>query len=124
MKSPSIPVAADAAAPLPIASGSVAKAAAIAKAAQLLLLHLERGQRVDATILPTAMESAFGASDADGGWDWKKTAYDACEATTVLFVRKFGPAMRARGQVKATSVSGLFTLDRAHDVARYFRSWG
>jgi hypothetical protein len=33
------------------------------------------------------MESAFGASDADGGWDWK-TAYDACEAATVLFVRK------------------------------------
>ena len=95
MTSPSIPVAADATAPLPIASGSMAKAAAIASAARLLLLHLERGQRIDATVLRTAMESAFGASDADGGWDWK-TAYDACEAATVLFVRKFGPAMRAR----------------------------
>jgi predicted RNA methylase len=94
MTSTSISVAADAAAVLPIASGSVAKAAAIAKAAQLLLLHLERGQRIDTTILRAAMESAFGASDADGGWDWK-TAYDACEAATVLFVRKFGPAMRA-----------------------------
>ena len=39
--------------------------------------------------------SDFGASDADGGWNWK-TAYDACEAATVLFLRKFGPAMRAR----------------------------
>ena len=95
MTSTSIPVAADAAAPLPIASSSVAKTTAIAKAAQLLLLHLERGQRIDAPMLRTAMESAFGASDADGGWDWK-TAYDACEAATVLFVRKFGPAMRAR----------------------------
>ncbi len=106
MKSPSIPVAADAAALLPVASGSVAKAAAIAKAAQLLLLHLERGQRVDATMLRTAMENAFGASDADGGWDWK-TAYDACEAATVLFVRKFGPAMRARAASPAAMLPML-----------------
>jgi trans-2-enoyl-CoA reductase len=55
----------------------VAKAAAIAKAAQLLLLRLERGQRIDATVLRATMESAFGASDVEGGWDWK-TAYDAC----------------------------------------------
>jgi predicted RNA methylase len=106
MKSPSIPVAADAAAPLPIASSSVAKATAIAKAAQLLLLYLERGQRIDAPMLRTAMESAFGASDADGGWDWK-TAYDACEAATVLFVRKFGPAMRARAASPAAMLPML-----------------
>ena len=41
------------------------------------------------------MDSAFGGSDSEGAWDWK-TAYDACEAATVLFLRKFGPAMRAR----------------------------
>jgi len=106
MTSTSIPVAADAAAPLPIASSSVAKATAIAKAAQLLLLHLERGQRIDAPMLRTAMESAFGASDADGGWDWK-TAYEACEAATVLFVRKFGPAMRARAASPAAMLPML-----------------
>jgi predicted RNA methylase len=106
MTSTSIPVAADAAAALPIASGSVAKAAAIAKAAQLLLLHLERGQRIEAPVLRTAMENAFGASDADGGWDWK-TAYDACEAATVLFVRKFGPAMRARAASPAAMLPML-----------------
>jgi hypothetical protein len=106
MTSNSISVAADAAAALPIASGSVAKAAAIAKAAQLLLLHLERGQRIDATILRTAMESAFGASDADGGWGWK-TAYDACEAATVLLLRKFGPAMRARAASPAAMLQML-----------------
>jgi predicted RNA methylase len=106
MKSPSIPVAADAAAPLPIASGPVTKAAAIARAAQLLLLHLERGQRIDATILRATMESAFGPSDAAGGWDWK-TAYDACEAATVLFVRKFGPAMRARAASPAAMLPML-----------------
>jgi predicted RNA methylase len=38
------------------------------------------------------MEHAFGGSDASGAWDWK-TAYDACEAATVLFLRKFGKAL-------------------------------
>jgi hypothetical protein len=88
-------LAAVAAAPLPVTSTSLNKAGAIAGTAQHLLLHLERGQRVDAPMLRTAMENAFGASDSDGGWDWK-TAYNACEAATVLFLRKFGPAMRAR----------------------------
>ncbi len=64
-------------------------------AARLLLPHLERGQPNRRSALRAAMERAFGGSDADGAWDWK-TAYDACEAATVLFLRKFGPAMRAR----------------------------
>ncbi|BGE86315.1 strawberry notch family protein [Methylosinus sp. 3S-1] len=38
------------------------------------------------------MESAFGASDASGAWDWKM-GYDACEAATVLFLRKYGKAL-------------------------------
>jgi predicted RNA methylase len=88
-------VAAFAAAPLLVALNAPTKANAIAEAAQRLLPHLERGQRIDASILRTAMGCAFSASDADGAWDWK-TAYDTCEAATVLFVRKFGPAMRAR----------------------------
>ncbi len=66
--------------------------AAIAQAARLLLPDLERGRRIDAGILRAAMESAFRASDAAGAWDWK-TAYDACEAATVLFLRKYGNAL-------------------------------
>ena len=42
--------------------------------------------------LRAAMEAAFGASDAAGAWDWK-LAYDACEAATVLFLRKYGKAL-------------------------------
>ena len=38
------------------------------------------------------MEHAVGASDSEGAWDWK-SAYDACEAAAVLFLRKFGGAM-------------------------------
>ncbi len=66
--------------------------AAIAQAARLILPDLEHGRRINAGILRAAMESAFGASDAAGTWDWK-TAYDACEAATVLFLRKYGKAL-------------------------------
>ena len=73
----------------------VAASRALFHAARIILPDLERGQRVDAPTLRAAMESAFGGFDADGAWDWK-TAYDVCEAATVLFLRKFGPAMRVR----------------------------
>jgi len=97
------------AAPLPVTPTSLNKTGAIASAAQHLLLHLERGQCVDAPMLRRAMENAFGASDADGGWDWK-TAYDACEAATVLFLRKFGPAMRARADSPAAMLPMLVKI--------------
>ncbi len=71
------------------------RSAAICQAAHLLLPHLEYGRRIDAGLLRTAMDTAFGGTDASGAWDWK-TAYDACEAATVLFLRKFGPAIRTR----------------------------
>lgn len=50
---------------------SLAVAPAILAAANLLLPHLERGQRVDAAVLRSAMETTFGRSDATGAWDWK-----------------------------------------------------
>ncbi len=64
----------------------------IAEAARHLLPDLERGRRIDADTLRAAMEAAFGASDASGAWDWK-SAYDACEAATILFLRKYGRAL-------------------------------
>ena len=48
---------------------------------------------VDAAILRNAMEEAFGGSDAEGLWTWK-LAYEATEAAQVLFLRKYGRAMR------------------------------
>jgi predicted RNA methylase len=100
---PSVPAAVTAAAPVPAAADP---APAVVAAAHLLLPHLERGRRIDAPILRAAMETAFGASDADGAWDWK-SAYDACEAATVLFVRKFGPAMREKAASPAAVLSML-----------------
>ncbi|HVA39053.1 MAG TPA: hypothetical protein VNF49_00190, partial [Candidatus Binataceae bacterium] len=80
-------------APARSAAPSLAAAsAAIVQAARLLLPDLEHGRRIDAGILRAAMEAAFGATDAAGAWDWK-TAYDACEAATVLFLRKYGKVL-------------------------------
>ncbi|RXH24064.1 methylase [Bradyrhizobium nanningense] len=83
-----------AAAPLSLRAAATFTSAAV-RAARQLLIELERGRRIDAAVLRSAMEAAFGASDAAGAWNWK-TAYDVCEAATVLFLRKFGPAIRAR----------------------------
>ena len=73
---------------------------------RLLLPYLARGQRIDAVALRAAMERAFGGSDAAGAWDWK-TAYDACEGATVLFLRKFGPAIRAQAASPASVLQML-----------------
>jgi hypothetical protein len=68
---------------------------ALIMAAQTLVAHLAKGRVIDAPTLRAAMESAFGASDAQGAWCWKD-AYDAVEAAQVLFLRRYGPAMFVR----------------------------
>ncbi len=90
-------------APSLIASSS---AAAIFRAAKRLLPNLEQGRRIDSPTLRAAMEHGFGSSDTEGAWDWK-SAYDACEVATVLFLRKFGPAMRGRAAAPATMLAML-----------------
>ena len=80
--------------------------AATAKAARLLLLYLERGSPVDAATLRAAMETAFGASDASGAWNWK-TGYDACEAATILFLRKYAKALNRKARSPAQRLALL-----------------
>ncbi|WP_118138111.1 strawberry notch family protein [Oceanicella sp. SM1341] len=92
-------------APLPLASDT-RPASVILAAAEQLLLHLEKGGPIDAATLRAAMESAFGASDATGAWDWK-TAYDACEAATVLFLRKYGKALFRKAGSPAPRLSAV-----------------
>ena len=86
------PEAARAASAFPCAPS---KAEAIHAASRQILALLEAGRRVDSHWLRAAVEAAFGGSDADGVWDWK-SAYEACEAAIVLFLRKIAPALRAR----------------------------
>lgn len=108
MSNPSVSAAAIAAAPIRAAADP---AVSIVEAARLLLPHLESGGRIDAPMLRAAMESAFGASDADGAWTWK-TAYDACEVATILFLRRFGPAMRAKAGSDAAMLPMLGKVAR------------
>ena len=94
------------AAPPAVASSFGARASAILAAATRLLPTLEAGRQIDAAELRAAMTQAFGASDAEGGWDWK-SAYDACEAAAILFLRKYGKAITAR-----TPTSTLAMIER------------
>lgn len=87
----------------------IVPASALFHAAGRLLPDLERGRIVDARTLRAAMEQAFGGSDAEGAWSWKD-AYEACEAAQVLFLRKFGPAMRARAEAPTALLAMLAKL--------------
>jgi protein strawberry notch len=91
--------------------GAPTRATALIHAARLLLPVLERGQPIDAAVLRAAMEHAVGASDSDGGWDWK-SGYDAGEAAAVLFLRKFGGAMAARAGSAAALLPMLARMAR------------
>jgi hypothetical protein len=82
---------------------------ALAAAARLLLADLERGQVIDAQALRAVMTAAFHGSDAEAAWTWK-TAYDACEAAQVLFLRKFGPVMRKRAASASVFLAMLAKL--------------
>ena len=81
-------------------------APAILAGANLLLPHLERGERIDAAVLRAAMETACRGSDATGAWDWK-AAYDACEVATVLFLRKFGKTLFRKAASPSARLSAI-----------------
>ena len=71
------------------------KVSGLFHAGTLLAQLLGQGRAIDSRSLRSAMETAFCASDAEGAWLWKD-AYEALEAAQVLFLRKYGNAMRAR----------------------------
>ncbi|MDE0095042.1 MAG: strawberry notch family protein [Gammaproteobacteria bacterium] len=65
------------------------------EAARALVPVLEAGRPIDAIVLRDAMTSAFSAGDAEGAWLWKQ-AYEAAESAVILFVRRYGRAMRKK----------------------------
>jgi len=93
------------AAPSGAASGFASRGNALLAAAQVLLPALEAGRTIDAAQLRTAMTDAFGGTDAEGAWDWK-TAYDACEAAEILFLRRYGPTIVGRAPMSALALIG------------------
>jgi predicted RNA methylase len=94
-----------AALPLFLPQAPADKVSGLIHAATLLSQLLGQGRAADSRALRSAMEAAFDASDAQGVWQWKD-AYDALEAAQVLFLRKFGAAMRTR----AGSAAGMLEM--------------
>ena len=94
----------------PVIAAAQSAHRAIFQTAQALLKFLEAGKRVDAKVLRATMEAAFGGSDAEGHWLWKD-AYEAAETAQVLFVAKYGAAMRRQSQRdKAGSAASFLTM--------------
>ncbi|MBB4641171.1 putative RNA methylase [Rhizorhapis suberifaciens] len=91
------------AAPLAAASGFAERADALLTAARSLLPAIEAGCAIDAVQIRAAMTEAFGASDSEGAWDWK-SAYDACEAAEILFLRRYGQAIVGRAALNALAL--------------------
>jgi predicted RNA methylase len=85
------------------------KISGLIHAATLLAQLLGQNRALDSRSLRSAMEAAFGGTDADGAWVWKE-AYEALEAAQVLFLRKFGAAMRARAGSAAAMLDMLARL--------------
>ena len=85
------------------------KVSGLIHAATLLAQLLGQGRAADSRALRSAMEAAFGDTDAEGAWAWKD-AYEALEAAQVLFLRKFGAAMRSRAGSAAAMLEMLTRL--------------
>ena len=81
---------------------------ALVMAAQALVADIARGRVIDAAVLRAAMESAFGASDVQGAWSWKD-AYEAMEAAQVLFLRRYGAAIRTRADNNPSRVLAMLS---------------
>jgi predicted RNA methylase len=92
-----------------VASPVAANASRLLNAAHQLVPQLQQGRAVDTDHLRVSMTEALGGSDASGAWDWK-AAYEACEAAQLLFLRKYGPAMRARATTPAAFLAMLDKL--------------
>ncbi len=85
------------------------KAARLIAAAKALLPVLAAGRALDARTLREVMTAAFEGSDAAGAWAWKD-AYEAAEAAVVLFVKRYGRAMRREAGSPARMLAMLEAL--------------
>src|SRR6201987_4794236 len=85
------------------------KVSGLIHAATLLAQLLGQGRAIDSRALRSATETAFCGTDAEGAWVWKD-AYEALEAAQVLFLRKFGAAMRTRAGLAAAMLEMLTRL--------------
>ncbi|HEX3411527.1 MAG TPA: bifunctional class I SAM-dependent methyltransferase/DEAD/DEAH box helicase [Stellaceae bacterium] len=101
--------AAPAVATLPLFLPQADKVSGLFHAATLLAQLLGQGRALDNRALRSAMEAAFCGTDSEGVWLWKD-AYEALEAAQVMFLRKFGAAMRSRAGSPAAMLEMLTRL--------------
>ena len=78
-------------------------------AAKSLLPYFETGKPIDAKMLRTAMEVAFGASDTSGAWVWKD-AYDAVEIAQIMMITRYGALMQKQAVSSAQFLSMIERL--------------
>ena len=92
--------------PAPVADDA---ADALFAAARALAALLETRGHIAPPDLRTALMRAFGASDAAGAWTWKLAA-DAAEAALVLFLRRYGAALRTHADAPEARLALLERL--------------
>ena len=85
------------------------EADALFETARALLPVLAAGRPLAANALRDAMTGAFGATDAEGAWVWKD-AYEAAEAAVVLFLKRYGRAMRQRAGAGAGGPAAMLAM--------------
>jgi predicted RNA methylase len=85
------------------------RAANLLSAARALAPHLFRGRALERRVVSAVLTTAFGATDAEGAWDWRD-AYDAIEAAMVLQVRRLAPQLSRLEDAPADIVAALADL--------------
>ena len=92
----------------------------ILAAARALAIHLARSRPLDRRLVAEVMTTAFGASDAEGGWTWRD-AYDAIEGATVLQIRRLAPQI-ARLEDAPAEIAALLAAVSALGLTHSRRS--
>src|SRR5271168_1138483 len=85
-------------------------------AARALVPHLARSRALDRKLVAATMTMSFGATDAEGAWNWRD-AYDAIELAVVLQIRRLAPQIArledAPAEIAAL-LAGLNALTLTH----------
>ncbi|PJR12785.1 strawberry notch-like NTP hydrolase domain-containing protein [Sinorhizobium meliloti] len=84
----------------------VPRAAPLLDAARALLPLIETGRPISTDVLRSAVETAYGDSDANGSWIWKD-AYEALECAQILFMIKYGARIRRQAADPVTELGML-----------------
>lgn len=89
--------------------GATSRTDGLVAAAWVLALSLAKGRQLDARVLRTTLQDAFGASDAEGAWTWKD-AYEAAELAQVLFLRRHSATLMGNGIAPADTLARLVDI--------------